>query len=145
MTPAGQEPIKSTIVEIVQFVLLACTWWLTEQGHTPNQLDLAEQAGTDIKMTSQVLKTLENKGLLTRRPPNSPTDDLPRPSRGRSAHVVSFVHKGFPERGIYAELPVGSVGADQRLYRRLQSLLRQPQGNRPQVAGPGADVTAPAA
>jgi DNA-binding MarR family transcriptional regulator len=56
----------------VQFVLLACTWWLTEQGHTPNQLELAEQAGTDIKMTSQVLKTLENKGLLTRHP--SPTD-----------------------------------------------------------------------
>lgn len=50
----------------VQFVLLACTWWLTEQGHTPNQQDLASQAGTDIKMTSQVLKTLENKGLLTR-------------------------------------------------------------------------------
>jgi DNA-binding MarR family transcriptional regulator len=52
----------------VQFVLLACTWWLTEQGHTPNQQDLATQAGTDIKMTSQVLKTLENKGLLERRP-----------------------------------------------------------------------------
>ncbi|WP_328330924.1 MarR family winged helix-turn-helix transcriptional regulator [Kribbella sp. NBC_00382] len=56
----------------VQFVLLACTWWLTNEGHTPNQQDLAHQAGTDIKMTSQVLKTLENKGLLTRQP--SPTD-----------------------------------------------------------------------
>ena len=50
----------------VQFVLLACAWWLTEQGHTPTQVDLATQAGTDIKMTSQVLKTLENKGLLER-------------------------------------------------------------------------------
>jgi DNA-binding MarR family transcriptional regulator len=56
----------------VQFVLLACTWWLTNEGHTPNQQALATQAGTDIKMTSQVLKTLENKGLLTRAP--SPTD-----------------------------------------------------------------------
>ncbi|MEV6416187.1 MarR family winged helix-turn-helix transcriptional regulator [Kribbella sp. NPDC051718] len=56
----------------VQFVLLACTWWLTNEGHTPNQQDLAHQAGTDIKMTSQVLKTLENKGLLTREV--SPTD-----------------------------------------------------------------------
>lgn len=51
----------------VQFVLLACTWWLTEQGHAPNQLDLADQAGTDVKMTSQVLRTLESKGLLRRR------------------------------------------------------------------------------
>jgi DNA-binding MarR family transcriptional regulator len=51
----------------VQFVLLACTWWLTEQGHTPNQLKLADQAGTDVKMTSQVLRTLENKGLLERK------------------------------------------------------------------------------
>ena len=51
----------------VQFVLLACTWWLTEQGHTPNQLELADQAGTDVKMTSQVLRTLENKGLLERK------------------------------------------------------------------------------
>jgi DNA-binding MarR family transcriptional regulator len=56
----------------VQFVLLACTWWLTTEGHTPNQQTLAHQAGTDIKMTSQVLKTLENKGLLTRT--TSPTD-----------------------------------------------------------------------
>jgi DNA-binding MarR family transcriptional regulator len=56
----------------VQFVLLACTWWLTSQGHTPNQQTLARQAGTDIKMTSQVLKTLENKGLLTRE--TSPAD-----------------------------------------------------------------------
>lgn len=52
----------------VQFVLLACAWWLTEQGETPTQVELAAQAGTDIKMTSQVLKTLENKGLLERRP-----------------------------------------------------------------------------
>jgi DNA-binding MarR family transcriptional regulator len=52
----------------VQFVLLACTWWLTEQGPAPNQLAVATQAGTDVKMTSQVLRTLEAKGLLTRQP-----------------------------------------------------------------------------
>jgi DNA-binding MarR family transcriptional regulator len=50
----------------VQFVLLACTWWLNEQGERPTQVRLAAQAGTDIKMTSQVLKTLEKKGLLER-------------------------------------------------------------------------------
>ncbi|MCX4961199.1 MarR family winged helix-turn-helix transcriptional regulator [Streptomyces virginiae] len=50
----------------VQFVLLACTWWLNGQGEHPNQLAVARQAGTDVKMTSQVLRTLENKGLVER-------------------------------------------------------------------------------
>jgi DNA-binding MarR family transcriptional regulator len=50
----------------VQFVLLACTWWLNEQGEQPTQVRLAAQAGTDIKMTSAVLKTLEEKGLVER-------------------------------------------------------------------------------
>jgi DNA-binding MarR family transcriptional regulator len=50
----------------VQFVLLACTWWLNEQGERPSQVALAAQAGTDIKMTSQVLRSLERKGLIER-------------------------------------------------------------------------------
>ncbi|MEU7423739.1 MarR family winged helix-turn-helix transcriptional regulator [Streptomyces sp. NPDC040750] len=50
----------------VQFVLLACTWWLNTQGEHPNQLALARQAGTDVKMTSQVLRVLEHKGLIER-------------------------------------------------------------------------------
>jgi DNA-binding MarR family transcriptional regulator len=50
----------------VQFVLLACTWWMTEHGSPPNQLQLAGQAGTDVRMTSEVVRRLEAKGLLTR-------------------------------------------------------------------------------
>ncbi|MEV7557200.1 MarR family transcriptional regulator [Streptomyces sp. NPDC089795] len=50
----------------VQFVLLACTWWLNGQGEHPHQLAVARQAGTDVKMTSQVLRTLEQKGLVAR-------------------------------------------------------------------------------
>lgn len=50
----------------MQFVLLACAWWLNAQGEHPNQLALARQAGTDVKMTSQVLRTLETKGLVAR-------------------------------------------------------------------------------
>jgi DNA-binding MarR family transcriptional regulator len=50
----------------VQFVLLACTWWLNSQGQQPNQLTVATQAGTDVKMTSQVLRALEAKGLVRR-------------------------------------------------------------------------------
>jgi DNA-binding MarR family transcriptional regulator len=50
----------------VQFVLLASTWWLNRQGEHPNQVTIARHAGTDIKMTSEVLRSLERKGLLER-------------------------------------------------------------------------------
>ncbi|GII02171.1 MarR family winged helix-turn-helix transcriptional regulator [Planobispora takensis] len=50
----------------VQFVLLATTWWLNTHGQNPNQLNLATAAGTDVKMTSQVLRRLETKGLIRR-------------------------------------------------------------------------------
>ena len=50
----------------VQFVLLACTWWLNQAGESPNQLAVATQAGTDVKMTSQVVRKLEDRGLIER-------------------------------------------------------------------------------
>jgi len=50
----------------VQFVLLASTWWLNRQGQQPSQVELAAHAGTDVKMTSQVVRSLEKKGLVTR-------------------------------------------------------------------------------
>jgi DNA-binding MarR family transcriptional regulator len=50
----------------VQFVLLSCAWWLNGHDVIPNQLQLARQAGTDVKMTSQVIRRLEAKGLIAR-------------------------------------------------------------------------------
>ncbi|MDQ4503193.1 MarR family transcriptional regulator [Sinomonas sp. ASV322] len=53
----------------VQFVLLASTWWLTRvAGEIPSQRRLAEHANTDPMMTSQVLRTLAEKGLVVREP-----------------------------------------------------------------------------
>ena len=51
----------------VQFVLLACTWWLNHKGDRPSQVELATFAGTDVKMTSQVVRSLERKGLIERK------------------------------------------------------------------------------
>lgn len=51
----------------VQFVLLASAWWLTRiAGEKPSQRRLAEHAATDPMMTSQVLRVLETRGLVTR-------------------------------------------------------------------------------
>lgn len=70
LTLAWQRAISAVLAPLelthVQFVLLACTWWLGEQGQVPNQLQLAVQAGTDVKMTSQVVRKLQAKGLLDR-------------------------------------------------------------------------------
>ena len=49
----------------VQFVLLACAWWLAREA-PPRQADIAAQAGTDAVMTSEVIRRLESKGLLHR-------------------------------------------------------------------------------
>ena len=50
----------------VQFVLLATTWRLNVGGERPNQLALATHVGADVKMTSEVLRSLERKWLVRR-------------------------------------------------------------------------------
>ncbi|AYQ43612.1 MULTISPECIES: MarR family winged helix-turn-helix transcriptional regulator [Burkholderia] len=53
----------------VQFVLLTSTWWITRvAGETPSQRRIAEHANTDPMMTSQVLRVLAERELLTRMP-----------------------------------------------------------------------------
>lgn len=56
----------------VQFVLLASLTYLHAEGAPVTQRRLADHAATDPMMTSQVLRALESRGLLTRRP--HPTD-----------------------------------------------------------------------
>lgn len=62
---AALRPLELTHV---QFVLLVGTWWLSEQdaGRLPSQRELAEHAGTDPMMTSQVVRALERRGLVRR-------------------------------------------------------------------------------
>lgn len=50
----------------VQFALLASAMWLGRNGQPPNQVQLAAQAGTEAKMTSDVVARLEAKGLIAR-------------------------------------------------------------------------------
>lgn len=64
----------------VQYVLLASLTWL-ESEEPVTQQRLAQHARTDPMMTSQVLRALEAKGLVERRP--HPVD-----ARARSLHVT---------------------------------------------------------
>jgi DNA-binding MarR family transcriptional regulator len=52
----------------VQFVLLAGTGWLSNYEGPITQARLASFAGTDPMMTSQVIRVLEEKGFVARKP-----------------------------------------------------------------------------
>ena len=82
----------------VQFVLLASLVWLTQHGRTVTQTDLAEQAQTDPMMTSQVVRALEARGLLTRE--TSAQDRRARVRRGPEPYDLRT----------HADAPVVTVG-----------------------------------
>ncbi len=50
----------------VQLVLLSVTAYLTQQGAEANQIQIAQAAQTDKMMTSQVIRTLQERGLVER-------------------------------------------------------------------------------
>ncbi len=68
---AQRAALKPLALTHVQFVLLASLTWLNgraEDGAPVSQRRLAEHAVTDPMMTSQVLRALEQRGLLERAP-----------------------------------------------------------------------------
>jgi DNA-binding MarR family transcriptional regulator len=70
LTNLWQHHIRCTLAPLgithVQFVLLASVAWLEQMEQLVSQATLSRHARTDIMMTSQVVRTLEEKGLLTR-------------------------------------------------------------------------------
>jgi DNA-binding MarR family transcriptional regulator len=69
-----------------QFVLLFSCKWLNEQNdqYGITQVQLAQHVKMDVNVTSQVLRTLEKKGYIERRP--HPTDSR--------ANVISVTMSG---------------------------------------------------
>ena len=62
---AQRTALKPFDLTHVQFVLLAALTWLGADGPV-TQRQLADHAGTDPMMTSQVVRALERRNLLTR-------------------------------------------------------------------------------
>lgn len=48
-------------------MLLATVGWLEHVGGPPSQQQVADQAGADRQMTSRVVRTLQDRGLIARR------------------------------------------------------------------------------
>lgn len=63
---AQRAALKPFELTHVQFVLLASLAWLGAGDEPVTQRDLAAHAVTDPMMTSQVLRTLEQRGLVER-------------------------------------------------------------------------------
>jgi DNA-binding MarR family transcriptional regulator len=90
-----REALKPLGLSHVQFVLLAGVTWLADHGESPvSQVKLARHARTDPMMTSQVLRTLQEKKLVRRVP--HPTDSrakalLPTAAGRRLARQAMYV------------------------------------------------------
>jgi len=107
----------------VQFVLLAVLWWFTEvRGERPTQRALADQAGTDRMMTSQVLRALERRGLVDR--PAHPTDararELALTPAGKELALRAIAVVEEADRQFFA--PVGDQPALEETLRALSGL-----------------------
>lgn len=65
-----QREIKKSLKEFdlthTQFVVLANTYWLIMHNEQVMQIDIAQHAQIDVMMTSNVIRTLEKKGILSR-------------------------------------------------------------------------------
>lgn len=120
---AQRAALKPFDLTHVQFVLLASLTWM-RSDQPLMQRDLAEHAGTDPMMTSQVLRALEGKGLVERLP--HPSDSRARTLRitdrgvdltNRANAVVERVDHEFFD----------ALGADRRAFT---SMLKLVQANR---------------
>jgi DNA-binding MarR family transcriptional regulator len=89
----------------VQFVLTASLAWLGADGPV-KQKQLAEHAGTDPMMTSQVVRTLVQRGLVER---------SPHPGDGR-AWALSVTARG---RKLVNRAIVAVEGCDDAFFGRL--------------------------
>lgn len=99
------EALKPLELTHVQFVVLACVWWLSQGGRRPNQITVAQQADTNVSMTSDILRKLQLRELVTievdpvdRRSRSVVVTDQGRALAERAVRVVEQVDVAFFER-----------------------------------------------
>jgi DNA-binding MarR family transcriptional regulator len=95
-----------------QFFLLGAVSWLSKAGGPPKQREVAEFARFDKVMTSQVTRSLEGEGLLTRK-------DDPGDSR---AWLLALTPKGTK---LFAEAVALVRDVDVRFFGPKASQLRE--------------------
>jgi DNA-binding MarR family transcriptional regulator len=97
----------------VQFVLLASAWWLSQHGQAPSQLTVAAHAGTDVKMTSEVMGQLEDRGLVIQQtnPDDRRAKAITVTAEGRSLAERAVRVVEAADAGFFAPAPAALVSA----------------------------------
>ena len=114
---AGLKPFDLTHA---QFVLLASMTWLAGGEKPLTQIDLASHAKMDVMMTSNVLRTLEEKGLILRKP--HPTDTRAK-SIAVTAKGLKLAEKAVPAVESIDRKFFSQLGADTRRFNELLLML----------------------
>jgi DNA-binding MarR family transcriptional regulator len=99
---AQREALKPFGLTHVQFVLLASLAYLDAEGPV-TQRQLSDHAATDVMMTSQVLRALEETGLIGREP--HPSD--------RRARALAVTTEG---RALADQAVIAVEAADQEFF-----------------------------
>jgi DNA-binding MarR family transcriptional regulator len=99
--------LKAVGLTHVQFVLLAVLSWLSQQQAGVTQVQLAQHSYVDVMMTSQVLRTLEEKGLVKRltHPSDARAKSVQITDRGSDvvARAISLVESA--DQAFFSNLP----------------------------------------
>ncbi|MBP7999706.1 MAG: MarR family transcriptional regulator [Chloroflexi bacterium] len=115
---AGLRPFGLTHA---QFVLLASLAWFAGDKHPITQVELASHAKMDVMMASNVLRTLEEKGLILRNP--HPTDTrakaLTITEQGRTLAAQTVLLIETIDREFFNALGVDVPAFNQHLLRLI--------------------------
>ena len=117
---AWQARLRTAMVELgltpAQYRLLVAVVWLSSRQAGVRQSEVAEQAGTDPVMASEVLRVLEGRGLVERRA--HPTDRRARSISptisgaelaDKAIRLADAVESSFFERGMPAFGPLAKA------------------------------------
>lgn len=120
--------LKGVGLTHVQFVLLTATEWLNGTGLSATQSNVAKFAHTDVMMTSQVVRTLEGKGMVV-------VEENPSDSR---AHLLRVTPAGRRLVGRALKLVEDADGAffgplarDSARFVEMLNLLIKSEGQGP--------------
>ncbi len=130
---AQRAALKPFDLTHVQFVLLAALTWLGTDGPV-TQRRLADYAGTDPMMTSQVVRALDRRGLLNR---------SPNQADGRAWSLsVTAAGASLANRAVVAVEDCdaeffGPLGPERAPFTRALAILGTPRASNPAARGTG--------
>lgn len=113
--------LKPIDLTLAQFVILAGTARLETGSEPVTQVRLARQAKTDVMMTSQVVRKLQRKGLLTRKQSEADprANEIELTDRGRQTVVNGLAIVQKVEESFFRPL----ADKYEQLLRALRSLV----------------------